>query len=166
MAIVVVGSVAFDSIETPFGRVERALGGSATYFSVAASYFSPVQLVGVVGDDFTADDEAVFHGRPIDTRGLVRVPGKTFFWSGEYGFDMNVAKTRRTDLNVFANFKPRLPDEYRDADVVFLANIDPLLQLDVLEQLRNPRLTALDTMNYWITSQKADLERVMARVDL
>jgi sugar/nucleoside kinase (ribokinase family) len=166
MSIVVVGSVAFDSIQTPFGKVERALGGSATYFAVAASFFAPVQLVAVVGEDFTDRDMEIFAGRDIDTRGLLRVPGKTFHWSGEYGFDLNVASTRVTELNVFADFRPTLPPAYRNSEVVFLANIDPELQLDVLEQLEGPRLTALDTMNYWISSKKRDLERVLARVDL
>lgn len=166
MSIVVVGSVAFDSIETPFGRAERALGGSATYFAVAASFFAPVQLVGVVGEDFTQKDMEVFAGRDIDTSGLVRAAGKTFHWKGQYGFDLNMPKTLATELNVFADFRPNLPEKFQSAPVAFLANIDPTLQLDVLEQLRNPRLTALDTMNYWISSQKGDLEKVIARVNL
>src|SRR5512140_2290646 len=154
MSILVVGSVAFDSIVTPFGKVERALGGSATYFSVAASFFTPVQLVGIVGEDFTNDDMKAFEGRQIDTAGLVRVPGgRTFHWSGEYGFDLNVAKTKDTQLNVFADFKPKLPEQFVHPKVLFLANIDPELQLDVLRQAGKPRLVALDTMNYWITSK-------------
>jgi len=167
MSILVVGSVAFDSIVTPFGKAERALGGSATYFSVAASFFSEVRLVAVVGDDFGADEEKVFAGRPIDLGGLTRVPGgKTFHWSGEYGFDLNVAVTKATELNVFADFSPVLPDSFRDPDVLFLANIDPVLQLDVLEQAGKPRLVALDTMNYWISSKEEALERVIRRVGL
>src|SRR5438552_902129 len=114
MTITVVGTVAFDAIQTPFGKVDRCIGGSATYFSVAASFFSPVQLVAVVGDDFTDHDATIFAGRNIDLAGLKRVPGgKSFFWSGEYGFDLNVAKTRETQLNVFAGFKPTLSDEQR-----------------------------------------------------
>jgi sugar/nucleoside kinase (ribokinase family) len=167
MSILVTGSVAFDSIETPFGKAERALGGSATYFSVAASFFSPVQLVGVVGDDFTDEDAKVFEGRNIDTSGLVRVAGgKTFHWSGAYSYDLNVAETRDTQLNVFADFKPELPESFRTPDVLFLANIAPELQLDVLNQVERPRLVALDTMNFWISSKKEALEKVIAAVDL
>lgn len=166
MSILVVGSVAFDSITTPFGKAERALGGSATYFSVSASFFTPVQLVAVVGEDFTEEEMKAFEGRPIDTSGLSRVPGKTFFWSGEYGFDLNVANTKDTQLNVFADFQPKLPENFRNPDVLFLANIHPDLQLDVLRQAGKPRLVALDTMNYWITSAKPELERVLAEVDL
>ncbi|HEY2829973.1 MAG TPA: sugar kinase, partial [Thermoanaerobaculia bacterium] len=135
MPITVVGSVAFDALQTPFGKVERCLGGSATYFSVAASFFTEVDLVAVVGDDFSEDDAAIFRGRNINTDGLHRVEGeKTFFWSGEYGFDLNVAKTRETQLNVFANFRPELSERQRNADVLFLANIQPDLQHDVLHQ--------------------------------
>lgn len=167
MSILVVGSVAFDALKTPFGQVDRAIGGSATYFSVAASFFTPVELVAVVGDDFTAKDAAVFEGRPINTDGLQRVSGaKTFFWSGEYGYDLNVAKTRDTQLNVFAEFKPRLTPKQQQADVLFLANIDPELQMEVLKQTKRPRIVALDTMNYWITSKRDSLERIFREVDL
>ena len=167
MSILVVGSVAFDSVVTPFGKTERAVGGAATYFSVAASFFVPVQLVAVVGDDFTEREMQVFANRPIDLEGLSRVPGgKTFFWSGEYGFDLNAAQTRDTQLNVFADFKPILPEDYRTPDVLFLANIAPELQLDVLRQTKRPRLVALDTMNYWISSAKPALQRVLREVDL
>ena len=167
MSILVVGSVAFDALETPFGKVDRCIGGSATYFSVAASFFTDVSLVAVVGDDFTAEDASVFNGRRINTDGLQRIPGeKTFFWSGEYGYDLNVAKTRDTQLNVFAGFKPQLNDAQKNADVLFLANIHPELQMDVLRQCKRPRLVALDTMNYWITSEKAALERIFREVDL
>ena len=166
MSITVVGSVAFDAIETPFGRVDKCLGGSATYFSVAASFFTNVDLVAVVGDDFTETDEAIFKGRKINLDGLQRVKGqKTFFWAGEYGFDLNVAKTKDTQLNVFAGFKPELNERQRSSDVLFLANIDPDLQMDVLKQSR-PRLVALDTMNYWITSKKESLSRIFGAVDL
>jgi sugar/nucleoside kinase (ribokinase family) len=167
MSILVVGSVAFDALQTPFGRVDRCIGGSATYFSVAASFFSEVELVAVVGDDFTAEDESVFAGRKINTEGLQRVAGaKTFFWSGEYGYDLNVAKTRDTQLNVFADFKPQLNEGQRNADVLFLANIQPELQLDVLQQTKRPRLVALDTMNLWIDIKRDALERVIREVDL
>jgi sugar/nucleoside kinase (ribokinase family) len=167
MSILVVGSVAFDRITTPFGTAERCLGGSATYFSVAASFFSEVNLVAVVGDDFTSDDEAIFKGRKINLEGLQKVKGaKTFFWAGEYGFDLNVAKTRDTQLNVFADFKPKLSLSQAKSDVVFLANIDPELQMDVLKQCKQPKLVALDTMNYWIASKKESLGRIFGAVDL
>ena len=167
MSILVVGSVAFDALQTPFGKADRVIGGSATYFSVAASFFTDVDLVAVVGDDFTDEDMSVFKGRKINIEGLERVKGaKTFFWSGEYGYDLNVAKTRDTQLNVFADFKPRLNERQRSADVLFLANIDPELQLDVLKQTKRPRLVALDTMNYWITSKRDALEMIFREVDL
>lgn len=167
MSILVVGSVAFDALQTPFGKVDRCIGGSATYFSVAASFFTPVELVAVVGDDFTEEDVSVFSGRKINIDGLQRVPGaKTFFWSGEYGYDLNVAKTRDTQLNVFADFQPNLTEQQRNTDVLFLANIDPELQYDVLKQCKRPRLVALDTMNYWITSKRDALEKVFREVDL
>jgi sugar/nucleoside kinase (ribokinase family) len=157
MTNLVVGRVAF----------ERCLGGSATYFSVAASFFSPVNLVAVVGDDFTEEDAAIFKGRKVNLDGLQKVKGaKTFFWAGEYGFDLNVAKTRETQLNVFADFKPKLNDLQRNSEVVFLANIDPDLQMDVLHQCKKPRLVALDTMNYWIASKKEALTRIFGQVDL
>lgn len=167
MSITVVGTVAFDSIQTPFGKADRCIGGSATYFSVAASFFSQVDLVAVVGDDFGDDDIAIFHGRNINLDGLQRVAGaKTFFWSGEYGFDLNVAKTRDTQLNVFAGFKPRLNESQRKSDVLFLANAEPTLQMDVLRQCDRPRLVALDTMNLWIATAKDALTRILREVDL
>jgi len=167
MTITVFGTVAFDAIQTPFGKVDRCLGGSATYFSVAASFFSPVQLVAVVGEDFTDDDASIFAGRNIDLDGLQRVAGeKSFFWSGEYGYDLNVAKTRDTQLNVFANFRPTLSEKQRKAPVVFLANAEPDLQLEVLEQCESPRIAALDTMNLWIATARDALTRVFRRVDL
>ncbi|HEV8435280.1 MAG TPA: PfkB family carbohydrate kinase [Thermoanaerobaculia bacterium] len=167
MPITVVGSVAFDALQTPFGKVEKCLGGSATYFSVAASFFTEVDLVAVVGDDFSDDDAAIFRGRNINTDGLQRVDGeKTFFWSGEYGFDLNVAKTRETQLNVFANFRPALNERQRNADVLFLANIQPDLQHEVLHQCRRPRVVALDTMNLWIATAKSSLTRILREVDL
>ncbi len=167
MSITVVGTVAFDAIQTPFGKVDRCIGGSATYFSVAASFFTEVNLVSVIGDDFTDEDAAIFEGRNIDLEGLERIRGaKSFFWSGEYGFDLNVAKTRLTELNVLAEFNPKLNERQRNADVVFLANAQPDLQLDVRRQCRDARLVALDTMNYWITATKDALTRVFREVDL
>jgi len=167
MSIVVVGSVAFDSIETPFGKADRTIGGAATYFSVAASFFSSVQLVGVVGSDFGSEEMRIFEGRPIDLTGLTRLEqGRTFYWSGAYGYDLNVANTLDTQLNVFAQFKPTLPESYRNASVVFLANIDPELQLEVLAQVDHPRIVALDTMNYWISSKRDALAEVMKKSDL
>jgi sugar/nucleoside kinase (ribokinase family) len=167
MSILVVGSVAFDALQTPFGKVDKCIGGSATYFSVAASFFTEVDIVAVVGDDFTDEHASVFKGRNINLDGLRRVPGeKTFFWSGEYGYDLNVAKTRDTQLNVFAGFKPELNERQKNTDVLFLANIQPELQLDVLRQTKRPRIVALDTMNLWIATAKEALERVFSEVDL
>ena len=166
MSITVVGTVAFDAIQTPFGKVDRCIGGSATYFSVAASFFSPVNLVSVIGDDFTDEDAAIFNGRDINLDGLQRIAGqKSFFWSGEYGFDLNVAKTRDTQLNVLAAFDPHLNERQRNSNVLFLANAQPDLQLAVKNQSK-ARLVALDTMNYWITSTKDALTRVFREVDL
>ncbi len=167
MSILVVGSVAFDALQTPFGKVDQCIGGSATYFSVAASFFTEVDLVAVVGDDFTDEHLSVFKGRNVNLDGLERVPGqKTFFWSGEYGFDLNVAKTLDTQLNVFAGFRPKLHARHRAPDVLFLANIQPELQMEVLEQCRRPRLVALDTMNLWIATAKESLARIISKVDL
>ena len=166
MSITVVGTVAFDAIQTPFGKVDRCIGGSATYFSVAASFFSPVNLVSVVGDDFTDDDASIFKGRDINLDGLQRIAGaKSFFWSGEYGFDLNVARTRDTQLNVLAEFNPQLNEPQRNAKVLFLANAQPDLQLAVKKQSNAP-VVALDTMNYWISSAKEALTRVFSEVDL
>ena len=162
MSLLVVGSVAFDALETPFGKVERTLGGAATYFSIAASFFSRVNLVGVVGDDFTARDAAIFRGRRIDIAGLEHAPGKTFFWAGRYSDNLNDRITLATELNVFAKFNPKLPAAYRDSAYIFLANIDPTLQRSVLAQVRRrPRLVALDTMNYWIERTPAELRQTL-----
>ena len=167
MSILVVGTVAFDNIQTPFGKAERCLGGSATYFSVAASFFTDVDLVAVVGEDFTDEDLDIFRGRRINLDGLERVPGaKTFFWSGEYGYDLNVAKTRETQLNVFADFHPTLNERQQRADVLFLANIHPELQMDVLHQANRPRLVALDTMNLWIATKHEALAKAFRQVDM
>lgn len=164
--ILAVGSVAFDSIKTPFGEVSRAVGGAATYFSLAASHFTDVRIVAVVGEDFGDAQLRIFHGRRIDLEGLQRVPGETFRWKGQYGFDLNSRETIYTQLNVFDQFSPRLPPAYRDTPFVFLGNIQPRLQLEVLDQVRAPRLVAADTMNYWIERAPEDLARVLRRVDV
>lgn len=167
MSLLVVGSVAFDAIESPFGRVDRALGGAATYFAVAASFFTPVNLVGIVGEDFTEKDAAIFRGRHIDTEGLERAPGKTFFWAGRYSENLNERVTLATELNVFADFKPKLPEKYRTTKYVFLANIAPDLQRSVLLQVKGrPRLAALDTMNYWIERTNDELRETLKHVDI
>ena len=153
MSLLVVGSVAFDAVETPFGRRERMLGGSATHFSLAASFFTDVRVVGVVGGDFGPEEFAVFREREIDTGDLEVVPaGKTFFWSGRYDFDLNTAHTLDTQLNVFADFKPKLSADSKSSGFAFLGNIQPDLQVEVREQVAGARLVALDTMNYWISS--------------
>lgn len=165
--VLIVGSMALDSVETPAGKVTDALGGAADYSSVAASFFAPVQLVGVVGADFPQEHLEFLQSRGIDLAGVQTVAGgKTFRWSGYYDFDLNVAHTRETQLNVFADFAPTLPESYRDAEYVFLANIDPKLQLDVLEQVRKPKLTLCDTMNFWISGAKDTLIKVLERVDV
>lgn len=167
MSLLVVGSVAFDDVETPFGRRERVLGGSASYFSLSASRFTPVKVVAVVGEDFGAEQRKVFDGRPIDLSGLVTKPGKSFHWKGAYGWDLNEAKTLDTQLNVFADFKPELPEPYRESPFLFLGNIDPTLQLEVVRQMKQrPRWIALDTMNYWIRGASEELARVLKEVDI
>ncbi len=167
MSLLVVGSVAFDALETPFGKVERTIGGAATYFSVAASFFTRVNLVAVVGDDFTPKDAAIFRGRRIDLAGLERAAGKTFFWAGRYGNNLNERSTLVTELNVFANFNPRLPPAYCDSEYIFLANIDPTLQRSVLAQARRrPKLVALDTMNYWIERTPAELRETLGHTQV
>lgn len=165
-SILTVGSVAFDSVKTPFGEVSRVVAGAATYFSIAASFFTEVRLVGVVGDDFLDDHISVFSGRQIELDGLQRVAGETFRWRGEYSADLNTRETIYTHLNVFEGFSPRIPDRFRDTPFVFLANIHPSLQLEVLEQVEQPELVALDTMNYWIEGASEELQRVLARVDV
>lgn len=167
MSLLVVGSVAFDALESPYGKVERALGGAATYFAVAASLFTHVNLVAVVGDDFTSKDAAIFRGRKIDTEGLEHAEGKTFFWAGRYSENLNERITLATELNVFADFKPRLPEKYRRSKYVFLANIAPQLQRDVLQQvMTRPKIAALDTMNYWIQGSNAELRETLRHVDI
>jgi sugar/nucleoside kinase (ribokinase family) len=167
VSLLVVGSVAFDALESPYGKVDRAVGGAATYFAVAASFFTPVNLVAIVGDDFTDKDATVFRGRRIDTEGLERAAGKTFFWAGRYSENLNERVTLATELNVFADFKPRLPERYRTSKYVFLANIAPDLQREVLNQVwKRPKIAALDTMNYWIERTNADLLETLRHVDI
>jgi sugar/nucleoside kinase (ribokinase family) len=166
MGIVVVGSVAYDSVETPFGKEDRILGGSATYFSTAASFFTDVNLVAVVGDDFEQEHVDFLSSRNVDLTGLSRVTGKTFHWKGRYGYDLNEAQTLETHLNVFEAFRPVLPAGYADADYLFLANIDPELQMEVLGQMKRPKIVACDTMNFWIASKPGPLREVIAKVDI
>jgi sugar/nucleoside kinase (ribokinase family) len=164
--ILAVGSVALDSIKTPFGEASRVVGGAATYFAIAASFFTDVRIVAVVGDDFGPNVEKVFGGRRIDLAGLEKVPGETFRWKGEYGFDLNSRETIYTHLNVFEQFKPKIPESHKSSPFVFLGNIHPVLQSDVLDQVRKPRLVGADTMNYWIERTPEDLKRVLQRVDI
>jgi len=166
LSILVVGSVGLDDVQTPFERRKGVLGGSSTFFSTAASLYGQVRLVGVVGTDFPQEYTDFLANRGIDLRGLQVAEGKTFRWSARYDYDLNVAQTLDTQLNVFAQFHPQLPEEYRSSEYVFLANIDPELQIEVLEQVQSPRLTALDTMNYWIDYKKDALTKAMSMVDV
>ena len=166
MSLLVVGSVAFDSVRTPFGEVEDILGGSATYFSTAASYFTDVNLVAVVGEDFPDQYLDFLKSRGINTEGLEKQAGKTFRWKGEYGYQLNEAQTLETHLNVFEAFKPVLPASYKEAEGVFLANINPELQMDVLKQVRSPKIIASDTMNFWISGKRESLLKTLGHVDI
>ena len=166
MALLVVGSLAFDSIKTPHGTAERILGGSATYFSLAASYFTQVRVVGVVGEDFTAEHEAVMKNRGVDTSGIQRSKGKTFFWSGEYGANLNEAKTHRTELNVLEDFQPQIPPTFLDSEFLFLANIDPVLQSEVRKALGGAKFVGGDTMNFWIGGKHQELADTLKRIDV
>lgn len=167
MRLLVVGSVAYDTVKTPFGVRERILGGSATYFSVAASYFTGVAVLAAVGEDFGEEDRAVFTRHGVDVRGLdVREGARTFHWQGEYGYDLNEAQTLRTELNVLAEFDPVVPEELRGVPYLFLANIDPRAQLKVLDQVAGPQVIAADTMNYWIDNRPKDLMDVLARIHI
>jgi sugar/nucleoside kinase (ribokinase family) len=166
MAITVVGSVAFDSIETPSGRKERCLGGAATYFSLAASFFTGVRVIAVVGEDFGPEQQAVFDAHKIDTKGIERATGKSFFWEGSYLENLNEAKTHTTELNVFGTFQPKIPDAYRDSEFLFLANIDPVLQRRVREAMPGVKLVAGDTMNYWIKDYRPALLEVLHGLDI
>jgi len=166
MSIVVVGSVAFDTIATPSGRVDDVLGGAATYFSLAASYFTDVRVVAVVGDDFSVQHENVLKKRGIDTRGIERAKGKTFRWGGQYLDNLNEAKTNFTELNVFENFQPRIPDAYRDSQFLFLANIHPVLQSTVRREMNGVHLTGGDTMNFWIQGAAKELAETLKVVNI
>jgi hypothetical protein len=167
MSLLAVGSVAFDDLETPAGTRENLLGGSATYFTLSASMFTPSQLVAVVGMDFSPDHRAVFEGRPIDLAGLEQKPGRCFRWKGSYGDELNEARTLDTQLNVFADFHPVLPEPFRQSPYLFLGNIEPSLQLDVVHQMaERPRWVALDTMNYWIRGSRKELAEVLKEVDI
>jgi sugar/nucleoside kinase (ribokinase family) len=166
MAILVVGSVAFDAIETPSGHRDRCLGGAATYFSLAASNFTSVRVIGVVGEDFGPEEESVLTRRKIDTRGIEHVPGKSFFWSGSYMKNLNEAQTLNTELNVFQSFSPKIPPEYQDSEYLFLANIDPLLQEDVRRKMPRVKMVCGDTMNYWIKDHAENLARVLRGLDV
>ena len=166
MAITVVGSVAFDSIETPAGWRERCLGGAATHFALAASFFTKVRVIAVVGEDFGNRQQAVFDARGIDTQGIEHAAGKSFFWEGSYLDNLNEAKTHATELNVFGSFEPKIPEAYRDSEFLFLANIDPVLQRRVREALPNTRLVAGDTMNYWIKDHRPALLEVLRGLDI
>ena len=165
MSLVVVGSVAYDGVETPHGKIDRMLGGAATYIALAAAYFTPVKLVAVVGDDFAQEDVDLLASRRIDLAGLERVPGKTFFWAGVYSSDMNDRTTLRTDLNVFADFKPKLPEHYRSAPYLLLGNIQPALQQSVRAQMNGVKFVGGDTMNYWINDYRAELQETLKQWD-
>ncbi len=168
MSILIVGSLAFDDIETPFGRSDNTLGGSSTYIALSASYFTDqIQMVGVVGSDFEDEHFALLHSRNIDTKGIQKIEeGKTFRWAGRYHYDMNTRDTLDTQLNVFADFDPQVPAEYQNAEFVCLGNIDPELQLKVLDQMTKPKLVILDTMNFWIEGKPEELKKTLERVDI
>ncbi|VAX21483.1 Ribokinase [hydrothermal vent metagenome] len=166
MSMLVVGTMAYDSVKTPFGERDWALGGSATYFSLCASYFTDVKLVAVIGEDFKNEDLEMMKSHGIDLSGVQTINGKSFHWKGEYGFDLSEAKTLDTQLNVLAEFDPCLPDSHKDVDYVFLANIDPKLQQKVLDQVKNPKLVACDTMNFWIDGNLEELKKTLERVDI
>ncbi len=166
MSLLVVGSIAFDSVQTPFGEAKDALGGSALYFSLSAGFFNDVQLVAVVGEDFPEEEIDFLKSRNVDTRGLKRCSGETFRWKGRYSYELNEAQTLETHLNVLEGFSPELPESYRDAEYVFLGNIDPELQMAVLKQIGHPELVGLDTMNFWIDQKRDSLLEVLRHVDL
>src|SRR6478736_4528278 len=166
MTVLVVGSVALDSVETPFGKADLVIGGSGTFFSASASHLSPVQLVGVVGDDYPMEQLEPLRARGVDMAGLEQTSGNSFRWRGRYRHDLNSAETLETHLGVFSHFSPKIPEQFRKAPFVFLANIDPRLQLDVLTQVDKPKLVACDTMNFWIESRRPDLLALLERVDL
>lgn len=164
--VLVVGSLAYDSVKTPSGKAEKSLGGSANYFSVAASLFAKVRVVGVVGEDYSAADKKILEDRAVDLDGLQTVSGKTFHWEGSYEANLNEATTLKTELNVFAHFNPNLPSRYRSSSFVFLANIDPELQMQVLSQVEKPLFVGMDSMNFWINSKQEELKKVLKKVDI
>jgi len=166
MSVLVVGSVALDSVETPFGKADDVLGGSANFFSASASHLTKVSVVGVIGSDYPVDKLEPLKKRGVDYSGLERAEGSSFRWRGRYRHDLNSAETLETHLGVFSHFSPKIPEKLRSSAYVFLANIDPRLQLDVLEQVNRPKLVACDTMNFWIQSRRPDLLTLMSRVDL
>ncbi len=166
MSVLVVGSMALDSVETPFGKVENILGGSASYFSLAASNFTDVNVVAVVGNDFPEEHIQLLESHGIKLDGVKIEEGETFRWVGHYGYDLSEAKTLETHLNVFETFNPVLPDHYKDIDIVFLANIDPEIQFEVLQQVNKPKLVACDTMNFWIESKPEQLKKLLGHVDI
>ena len=166
MSLLVVGTMAYDDVKTPFGERKMSLGGSATYFSLSASFFTPVNLVAIVGEDFKQADLDMLATHGVNLDGVEKSSGKSFHWKGEYGFDLNEAKTLDTDLNVLADFDPKLPEEYKKAEYVFLANIDPVLQQKVLDQVEKPRLVACDTMNFWIDGALEEFKKTLARVNI
>ena len=164
--LIIIGTIGYDNIETPFGKRERALGGSATYASIAASFFTQPGMVAIVGDDFREEHRQLLSSRRISLTGLKQVHGKTFAWGGKYEFDMNEAKTEFTDLNTLLEFDASLPEEYKNAQYVFLANTDPELQMKVIQQLKNPTLIMMDTMNFWIQTKKEALLEVIKKIDV
>ncbi|HEY7566727.1 MAG TPA: PfkB family carbohydrate kinase, partial [Gemmatimonadaceae bacterium] len=166
MSVLVVGSVALDSVETPFGKAEEALGGSGTFFSASASHFTSVHLVGVVGDDYPIDKLQILAGRGVDLTGVERMEGESFRWRGRYRHDLNTAETLETRLGVFSHFRPKIPPQFKKTPYVFLANIDPRLQLEVLRQVEQPKLVACDTMNFWIESRRSDLMALLPHVNI
>ena len=166
MPVLVVGSVALDSVETPFGKADNVIGGSGTFFSASASLLAPVQLVGVVGDDYPMEQLEALKARGVDMAGLEQVSGESFRWRGRYRHDLNSAETLETRLGVFSHFSPKIPPQFKNAPFVFLANIDPRLQLDVLQQVDRPKLVACDTMNFWIESRRPDIIELIKHVDL
>ena len=166
MSVLVVGSVALDSVETPFGKADNVIGGSGTFFSASASHLSPVQLVGVVGDDYPMDQLEPLRARGVDMAGLEQAKGESFRWRGRYRHDLNSAETLETHLGVFSHFSPKIPEKLRSSPYVFLANIDPRLQLDVLNQVVKPKLVACDTMNFWIQSRRPDVLKLLGHVDM
>ncbi len=166
MSLVIVGSLAFDTIQTPWERRERIIGGSCTYCSLAASFFTSPKIVGVVGEDFPEETIRFFKSRNIDTEGLEVRPGKTFFWEGHYGYDPNQRETIKTEMNVFRDFRPKLPSSFRQAEIAFLANIDPDLQDEIVTQMESPGVVAMDTINFWIAAKREAIWRVLEKVNI